>query len=658
MVSPAFAQGEAPIPKPQSTIQQMFDAGTAAIEKGDWKAAAAIYTELETRLGSRSANTRNLAIVRLRKAISEIGSGDDGDGPRDQLKAALAALPTGDVSLNQDRRSATLALGSLAERRFDYAGADSMFRTAVATSTGTTQTILAYNRLIPVAIFVDPARALADADTALAVLATEPKAQREWPGLLRTYRGRALLNLNRPQEARKELDAAIKAFGGLGYGKVDFLDVAARGDAAIAAYLTKDPAKARGLTAMTGAAMQSTQGFQLGQMMEPPPCDAKNGIRPEDVAVIELAIGKDGSVAYAKPIYFSGRPQSAIEFARVVAGWAWTPEELKQVSPFFRRQTRIEMRCTTVFNRPNTIGLAYPPAEEWLRKVSPAVSITAPTAAVAVDQLKAELARLKAESPTNRLALLTSLVALASIGANSDAGLYAAEALEIVKTSDAPPAALAYFHLLAAAYDRTAYGGDRNSPYQKRLRQALETPLITNNPAARSAIRIAMYDALRPNAREQSGRAMIAAVANDDALPPNDPFRVGALVRMANLEAAAGKVDDARSLFEKTGLSEQQCALADAKPGQTKGTISDRDYPSEAIRLGFGGWTVTEFDIAADGVPKNVRPLIAFPPFIFGEPTAKQVATFRYEQTFRPGGSLGCGGQRQRVSYRTVNFGQ
>ena len=58
-------------------------------------------------------------------------------------------------------------------------------------------------------------------------------------------------------------------------------------------------------------------------------------------------------------------------------------------------------------------------------------------------------------------------------------------------------------------------------------------------------------------------------------------------------------------------------------------------------------------DISADGRTANERPIISFPPFVFGDPTVKQIKGFRYEQSYRPAGGMGCGGQQQRVSYKT-----
>ena len=129
-------------------------------------------------------------------------------------------------------------------------------------------------------------------------------------------------------------------------------------------------------------------------------------------------------------------------------------------------------------------------------------------------------------------------------------------------------------------------------------------------------------------------------------------MKVGALVRLANLSVQAGRIEEARGYFERTGLGGRECTLVDARPRKTGGNIGNNDYPLEAVRWGMGGWAVAEYDILPAGSPAHIRPIVAFPPFVFGEPTARTLASLRYEQSYRPQGSQGCGGFRQRVNYR------
>ena len=658
--SGAIAQEAAKAPSIQPTgqpsAQQLFESGAAAMSAQDWAGALEIYANLESRLSlSAKPNTKSLLLVRLRKGAT-LSHLDRLDEAQALISASLAKLPADDSGLHGEIWNGQLALGDIASRRFDYATAVSRFRQALNGTTSPGEKLILYDRLIRVGIFVDPQQALADSDAELALLATDPLVGKEWLGSAHQLRGRTLLNLGRIPEARTELSMAIKLLGGLSSAKVNALDLAARSEAAIAAMRAERPDQARQFLAYTGASMQSGQGFELGKEMNPPPCGGINGPRPEDVAVVEFSIRDDGSVRNAIPIYFTGKPAVAVEFARAVSQWSWSAEELKRVIPFFRSQTRIEMRCSTVFNRPDTLDMLSPETEGWLTtKLVRQIEANPASDANALAGLRAELAGREMRDGADSVQLIPVLTSLGSntVASAEEAERSLARALQIAQGQSAPAEVLAYFKLASAMVMQLKSGNREASAYQKMIRAALAEPAIAASSTARNALTIALFDALSPGDRKKVGRAIIASLADDLSLLPNDSFKVGALTRLANLEYAAGKIEDARSLFAKTGLSEQQCALVDAVPRLTRGGIGDEDYPVEALQWGFGGWTVVEFDIDANGKPLNERPLISFPPFVFGDPTVKQIKGFRYEQRFRPDGGLGCGGQRQRVTYRS-----
>jgi hypothetical protein len=441
----------------------------------------------------------------------------------------------------------------------------------------------------------------------------------------------------------------------LNYGKVNLLDISARADAAIAEFRTGKPEAARKLLSLSGAGMISKQGFAIGTQMQPPDCDPARGLTPDQVAVVEFSIRADGSVGNALPIYFSGKPAAVIEFARAVSDWTWTAAELKEVSPFFRSQTRLELRCSTASRKPNALGLLWPEVIAWFESRNIAgVSDKDLSDAQTVLALKQELAKRDSVAMDS----IQSILPLHQLAINpalnlKEAESFAYRALQIAKTNAAPPPVQAFFHLLSSGFILRIENESISGKYTRSLNDAIADPAVSNDPTARSALNIALYDSMSAGSRKVAGRAILSAISNDSATPANDPYKVGALIRLANLEAEEGRMDDARSLFQKSGLSAQQCALVDATPRKTGGGISDGDYPREALTWGFGGWTVVEFDIDAEGRTQNVRPLISFPPFVFGDPTVQQIRGFRYEQSYRPEGGLGCGGQQQRVSYRT-----
>lgn len=314
-IFPGTSLAQTATPQQKSTIQQQFDAGTVAKEAGDWQKAYDIYSQLETALAARTPPSKNLGIVSLRKALMLYRLGKRNDGET-AIIAALAKLDIKDPTLFGDRIDAYLRLADADERRFDYVAAIAKLETALAVGSDDGLKLIIYSSLIPIRIFVDAQAALTDADAALAVLARNPNANVEWGGVMLALRGRVLTNLGRLKEARYDLKKAVDRLGGLVPGKFNVLDASARADASIAAMRDNDPDQGRRFLAYTGSAQASKQGFRLGADMEPPACGGINGPKREDVAVVELSIGSDGGVGLARPVYYSGAPEAAVQFAR------------------------------------------------------------------------------------------------------------------------------------------------------------------------------------------------------------------------------------------------------------------------------------------------------------------------------------------------------
>lgn len=71
---------------------------------------------------------------------------------------------------------------------------------------------------------------------------------------------------------------------------------------------------------------------------------------------------------------------------------------------------------------------------------------------------------------------------------------------------------------------------------------------------------------------------------------------------------------------------------------------------------GFEGWAITEFDVTRDGRTENTRVLIAYPPFLFGDSAAHISKRTIYRPSFRPDGTLSCGGYRDHVNFRAASL--
>lgn len=159
----------------------------------------------------------------------------------------------------------------------------------------------------------------------------------------------------------------LPIWGGLTH-RTSLDDVAARSDTAIVAVLAGDDADAKRYLAYTGAGRVPKEGFGYGASMRPPPCEGGEGLRPDDVGVVEFSIDPDGNVIGAQPIYASRQGGGALTFAKAVSDWYWSPEDLKSIPPFYRTLTRLELRCSTASERPAISSLLGEAVVEWAAK--------------------------------------------------------------------------------------------------------------------------------------------------------------------------------------------------------------------------------------------------------------------------------------------------
>jgi tetratricopeptide (TPR) repeat protein len=642
--------------KAPSQIQSLFDAGSAAMRDGNWQQSLETYKQLESMLLAKTPNSKSLAIVRLRIGQSLYALGRHAEA-EPLIQSALAALPANNSSFDADRYVSFSALGAIRARNFDYADALRQHRSALAIAVGPVEKLNSYDRLVQLGIFVDPDAVLVDIDAAQALIAQHPEANKEWTAKFRYLRGRTLMNMGRLPEARAELDRAIKELGGLTSLKINLLDTAARSDAAIAALLANDRPTAQRYLAYAGASDQAQEGFRIGRSMDVPQCGGKNGPKPEDVAVVELNILPNGAVGNAYPIYYSGVRSAAVEFAKAVSQWSWTPEELERVPIFYRALARIELRCTNAFNRPSVLDQLGGAARDWLSTIG-ATDFQFPgdSDATRLVANRTEIVRQESRSGRDSKDLIYpyAYLALNSVALPDERKSAAQRAYELAVLHGAPARARAYMGLLSWFPLEGSSNGKIDSPFQKAIQSALSDPAFTRDAVAVAALRLSAFDALNIKARGVAGAALIRPVADDPSLPEVDPFKVGARTRLANLLYNQGQVDEARQQLSQSGLSEQQCALVDAKPALKSGRLSAADYPNGAYTYGFGGWATVEFDIGADGRTVNQRPIVAWPPFVLGEAIADGVKRFKYEQSYRPGGSLGCSSMRYSQVFKFI----
>lgn len=628
--------------QPARTLQQDFDAAVALDQGNDHAAALTAWTAFEARTkpGSR---TRAVTLVRKGGALYRLDRFDEAAAA---LRLGITGLPTTDPTLVEDRLMAYRTIGEVAASTLDYGGAVDAFAKMEALAAEPSLKAAALLRLIETATFIDPAAARAAvgrADVLLTTLKTDKRAA----ALFARARTVLLLNTGDLPGARTSAMKAVALLGGL-TERLDVLDASARSDAAIAFLLGGNPEEARRYMAYSGAGRMPKREFDPATEMRSPDCGGDAGLKPEDVGVVEFSIAPDGSVMSAVPIYASGGGQVALEFARAARGWSWPADRVAAMPPFFRYNARVEMRCSTEFTRPSVGDGMDAEFETWLAGRGVSVAPPPEIASAAVARQRAALTAAPAGLPG--LAATYRLASNATLPREERAALFGRAA---TLAGDAPPLA----RLAVALPARTMLVEDvwKSNRYETILRSFLADPAYAQDPRARSAIRLSLADAAdrgkeRDRARLAPVLVTLRQVADDPALKPADPLRVGALVRIASIEQRAGAPDAARAAFAATGLAANQCAVLDAPPKMIS-SVNSSDFPQEAARWGFEGWAQVQYDVAADGTTLNQRALISYPPFVFSKAGTSFFGNARFAKTFRPDGGLGCGGTSSRIRF-------
>ena len=626
---------------PTTTVQQDFEAAAALDAKGDKAAALAAWEKLESRTkpGSRS---RGVALVRKSAALFKLDRSDDAVIA---ARGGLALLPAADPTLAEDRWRAYYDLGIIAQNALDYAGAGDAYRSAEAAADTPSLKAASMLALADVSTFTNPAvadAALARIDALAKTVSVDAVLKAD------IARRHAILLLNRGsyEPARLYAVEAVKQLGGM-TSKTDLRDVSARSDAAIASLLAGKSEDARRYMAMTGAGRLTKGEFDPAVQMDVPPCGGEADLRPADMAVVEFTIGDDGIVRNVSPIYAAGGGAVALDFARAVRDWSWTPEQAKALPTFFRYNVRVEMRCSTLFERPSIGKFLDADMAAWLETKGLSLPAEERGAdAVAVVSQRAALAAAEAKTGPTSIATLPSLYQLINnaVVGREETNALARRALAIAEAQGAP--AIARLPLEISVRETASADIWKNGAYARAVTPLLSMPVYENDPKSRATILLLIAESTRSRSRRA---VLLQQVVDVTGLAANDPMRVGALIRLASLQQQAGDTAMARTTFDQSGLSASQCAILDAPPRLVSaGGI----FPNEAVAWGFEGLTKTQFDVGADGKVINQRAVLSYPPFVFTKAGVQTMAGARYTKTYRPDGGVGCGGLSQNVRFR------
>ncbi|MEQ1726289.1 MAG: hypothetical protein ABL882_10230 [Sphingopyxis sp.] len=584
--------------------------------------------------------------ARKGRCLETTGNRAEAEAP---LVWALAHLDSASEVSRGDIYFARMALGRIRYTQTNYAAARSEFSAALPLATAETRRdpLIWFARS---GVFEDQSEALARADEALALVAQAAQAGqagqegRRNTAAVRTVRARILLNQGNHGAANSALLRALGEQGGLDRS-VNASDIATRSDLAISAILLGNPTQAQRYLAFTGAGQLGASPFGGGGSIAPPPCGSETGLQPDDMAIVEFGIGLNGAVAYATTVYLS-RPSDvgAAAFAEAVRNWSWRHEDVAGIEPLLRAVTRVELRCSTASQGLDVYAIINAELDRWLagQSARPFDTTGNPTAILAAANTELESRRAAGRGAD----VLAPLMAIADNPLTDEVKKVATltEALSILETLSAPVAARVAIEtrLLAAVAD-----SPRDHDYLRGLRRLLARNDVEADALSSAVLKLSLAERVDVGERVE----LLSAIANDTRLPATDPLKVAALVRLANLQAAAGQVEAARASYAQTGLEAQQCALVDARPSMQRSGASSSDYPLEAQRWGFEGWARVEFDIRGDGRTANRRAVIVYPPLVFRHASVGIIEDARFTQTFRPDGNLGCGGASQTIRF-------
>ncbi len=636
----AAAAPAAVTPTAPTTLQEKFDAASALQSGGQCQEALPMFEALEKdphlKPGSFAASA-----VAVRKGICLIRQVRRDEGER-AIALGLPALIAAGPDFAADVSEARIALGDVRMAASDRTGAAAYYRQALESRTGTTR-LDALVRLARATAFDGNEEALAPAREALAILADSPEVNKKNAIAYRTLYARTLLNQGKADEAYKELKQALALSGGLSQ-RTTLDEASLRGDLAMAAMLIGRKDDARLYLAYTGAGRIGNTSFTRAESMDPPLCGDETGLRPDDVAVVEFGIDDDGFVAYAQTVYSRGGPQVAAAFEQAVRDWYWRAEEAAAVPAFYRLATRVELRCSNRLGKaPGLWGPIDARFSQWAASVLPAETMAANRGAVMAGLHRLAEDESGSTSASMRIAALGMIV---SLDRRSPATL-ADKAVQLASNAQVPNETVNWLRIQQVMLRDT----DNRMKAQNRIRSlaALAAePMIAADALAADSLRLEIAGT-RQTRRYPQADVWARQVAEDARLPEHHPLRQLGWLTLANRAADADHLVEAQSFYAKTGLTDEQCALLSLPPAIRRSGAGL--YPTSAAAMGFEGWVRLEYDINANGSTANVRPLVAYPPLIFGEAATGVGKDTRYDMSYRPGGAAACSANTNNVVF-------
>jgi hypothetical protein len=267
------------------------------------------------------------------------------------------------------------------------------------------------------------------------------------------------------------------------------------------------------------------------------------------------------------------------------------------------------------------------------------------------------LASPDAKANPARYVAMAGVLSQADSRADAETASLLADALATARKASLPTEVIDALQVFQALSD-SPWTKDKVSPkrdlpiFARSLFQLAASPGLSQDAIAAGTLRLSGANLAHWLDNPSEVTAQLELVAGDSRLSEHHPMRQAANLRLADLAAEAGQTETARSFFERTGLTEEQCSLLGVKPALTKSHASSSDYPTKALMYGFEGWTKVEYDVKANGTTVGGRTLMAYPPFVFSDGASAMTKDFVFDKSYRPGDSVACTADRQSINFR------
>jgi tetratricopeptide (TPR) repeat protein len=615
-------------------LQERYDAAEKALAAGEYKNAATLFDEVLGRLAKSQRGSMVEADLRRRIAETDIALGR----PERAIIVLAPALSISTKAPGQPFLMETYALlGRAHEKLGEMHLAVENYQAALRLNADPARAATLSVPLARAATFADAplARSLVDSLIENFKPIEDKRRSGELFGELQSLRGRIELNAGNHAAALDWFKKAAKSAGGVGT-RVSLSDVAIRSDLALASHLTGDDGKAFFYIAMTGAGRMGGKGPQFPdwRALKLPDCSPAFDIGPEDLVVLDIALGEDGRVISAAPIYSTKPGKIEAEFVKVARTWIWSAEEMQKTEPFWRLSIRVATRC--VFNTDRRwvgTGFMYELVKEVRALRKPVIDVDSSSD---FKTLGAELAAAEAADGPDSMSLIPVLMALAE---HDEEGVYIKRARDILSANGVSARSRAILDVLMA----------RRQMW--RSTEALQMQPNSDWPAdVTDWFRIEQGLQLEKRKRSEQAIPLYKAVF-ERGNAKTDTLAQFAALRLASIAFERKAQDRASAYLASTGLRPDQCALVDANPIPESTGASSNDYPQEAMNWGFEGYMVSNYDIGVDGKTKSPRVVFAYPPFVFEETMQRLISRWRFKPIYREGEQIGCSGATQSIRF-------